>query len=40
MPNAGHHVYLDGWDYFNKKMIKEMDEVAERERRRRKEGQS
>jgi len=25
--NAGHHVYLDGWEEFNSVMLKEMEEV-------------
>jgi len=33
---AGHHVYLDGWEEFNKMIIAEMGDVEERERRRRK----
>lgn len=32
VPKAGHHLYLDGWDYFNEKMRKEMDDVSQRER--------
>ena len=28
--NAGHHVYLDGWEEFNKVMRKEMEEVSKR----------
>ncbi|KAF2101445.1 alpha/beta-hydrolase [Rhizodiscina lignyota] len=35
VPDAGHHLYLDGWEYFNKKMLKEMDEVSKREKRKR-----
>lgn len=34
VPEAGHHVYLDGYDYFNKKMKQEMEEVEARERRK------
>lgn len=33
--NAGHHVYLDGWEEFNRIMAREMAEVEEMERRRR-----
>ena len=33
---AGHHVYLDGWEEFNEMITAEMDDVEERERRRRK----
>jgi cardiolipin-specific phospholipase len=32
---AGHHVYLDGWDQFNKVMGEEMADVRRRERLRR-----
>lgn len=28
--NAGHHVYLDGWEEFNKVIRKEMEEVSKR----------
>jgi cardiolipin-specific phospholipase len=28
---AGHHVYLDGWEQFNRVMLEEMDEVRRRE---------
>ncbi|KAF2730982.1 alpha/beta-hydrolase [Polyplosphaeria fusca] len=31
---AGHHVYLDGWEQFNKVMLEEMADVERRERRR------
>lgn len=31
---AGHHVYLDGWDQFNKVMLEEMEEVKRRESKR------
>lgn len=31
--NAGHHVYLDGWDEFNRVMIEEMKDVEKREAR-------
>lgn len=31
---AGHHVYLDGWDQFNKVMLEEMDDVKRRQRGR------
>ncbi|KAL9122134.1 MAG: hypothetical protein Q9187_001311 [Circinaria calcarea] len=29
---AGHHVYLDGWEQFNRVMLEEMKDVSERER--------
>lgn len=29
---AGHHVYLDGWDQFNRVMLEEMEDVKKRER--------
>ena len=29
--NAGHHVYLDGWEEFNDVMLKEMNEVSRKE---------
>ncbi|KAF2258206.1 alpha/beta-hydrolase [Lojkania enalia] len=29
---AGHHVYLDGWDQFNRVMLEEMDDVKRRGR--------
>lgn len=32
---AGHHVYLDGWEQFNRVMLEEMDEVRRREQGRR-----
>lgn len=32
--NAGHHMYLEGWEEFNEIMRKEMNEVSEREKRR------
>lgn len=32
---AGHHVYLDGWEEFNRLVLREMEEVSERERGRR-----
>lgn len=32
--NAGHHLYLDGWEEFNEIMRKEMAEVSDREKRR------
>lgn len=32
--NAGHHLYLEGWEEFNDIMRKEMAEVSNRERRR------
>lgn len=32
---AGHHLYLDGWEEFNRMVLKEMEEVNQRERRRR-----
>jgi cardiolipin-specific phospholipase len=31
---AGHHVYLDGWEQFNRVMLEEMEEVKRRERSR------
>jgi cardiolipin-specific phospholipase len=31
---AGHHVYLDGWEQFNRVMLEEMNEVRRREQRR------
>lgn len=34
VPKAGHHLYLDGADYFNEKILKEMDEVSQRMKRR------
>ncbi|KAL4810752.1 Alpha/Beta hydrolase protein [Aspergillus unguis] len=30
--NSGHHVYLDGWEQFNDTVLKEMEEVANKER--------
>ncbi|KAH9870940.1 hypothetical protein J1614_006512 [Plenodomus biglobosus] len=33
--NAGHHVYLDGWEQFNRVMAEEMEDVGRRERERR-----
>lgn len=30
---AGHHVYLDGWEQFNRVMLEEMQDVRRRERR-------
>lgn len=30
--NAGHHVYLDGWEEFNEVMRNEMNEVSQREK--------
>lgn len=32
---AGHHVYLDGWEQFNRVMLEEMEEVRRREQERR-----
>lgn len=32
---AGHHVYLDGWEQFNKVMLEEMEDVKRREKERR-----
>ncbi|KAL4793615.1 Alpha/Beta hydrolase protein [Aspergillus venezuelensis] len=32
--NSGHHVYLDGWEQFNDSVLKEMDEIAKKERER------
>lgn len=31
---AGHHLYLDGWEEFNKVVLAEMEEVSQRERSR------
>ncbi|KAJ4364497.1 hypothetical protein N0V83_009091 [Neocucurbitaria cava] len=31
---AGHHVYLDGWEQFNRVMLEEMEDVKRRERQR------
>ena len=31
--NAGHHVYLDGFEEFNKVMLDEMKDVERREKR-------
>lgn len=31
--NAGHHVYLDGWEEFNEFMRKEMNEVSQHEKK-------
>lgn len=31
---AGHHVYLDGWEQFNRVMLEEMNEVRRREQGR------
>lgn len=31
--NAGHHVYLDGWEEFNRVMVEEMKDVEKREAR-------
>ncbi len=31
---AGHHVYLDGWEQFNRVMLEEMNDVRQRERTR------
>ncbi|KAL9048004.1 MAG: hypothetical protein Q9162_007890 [Coniocarpon cinnabarinum] len=33
--NAGHHVYLDGWEEFNKLMVEEMKDTARSEEKRR-----
>ena len=30
---AGHHVYLDGWEQFNKEMQDEMKDVEKRQKR-------
>ncbi|PYI00147.1 putative alpha/beta hydrolase [Aspergillus ellipticus CBS 707.79] len=30
--NAGHHIYLDGWEEFNRIVVSEMEETARRER--------
>ena len=32
--NAGHHVYLDGWEEFNELMLKEMEDVRQKEVRK------
>jgi cardiolipin-specific phospholipase len=32
---AGHHVYLDGWEQFNRVMLEEMEDVRRREQARR-----
>jgi len=32
--NAGHHLYLDGHEEFNRMIVDEMKDVEERERRR------
>ena len=32
---AGHHVYLDGWEQFNRVMLEEMNEVRHREQAKR-----
>jgi cardiolipin-specific phospholipase len=32
--NAGHHLYLDGWEEFNNVVLAEMEEVNRRERSR------
>jgi len=32
---AGHHVYLDGWEQFNRVMLEEMNEVRQREQAQR-----
>jgi cardiolipin-specific phospholipase len=31
---SGHHIYLDGWEEFNKVVLEEMEEVSQRERAR------
>ena len=31
--NAGHHVYLDGWEEFNRMLVEEMKDVEKREKR-------
>ncbi|TKA30056.1 hypothetical protein B0A50_02775 [Salinomyces thailandicus] len=33
VPKAGHHVYLDGHEWFNKDILKEMKDVEERQKR-------
>ncbi|KAL4887923.1 putative alpha/beta hydrolase [Aspergillus ambiguus] len=33
--NSGHHVYLDGWEEFNRTVLSEMEDVAQKERSRR-----
>ncbi|GAB7358970.1 hypothetical protein MBLNU230_g5044t1 [Neophaeotheca triangularis] len=33
VPKAGHHVYLDGWEFFNKEILAEMKDVEERRKR-------
>jgi len=32
--NAGHHVYLDGWEEFNEIMREEMEETTRHEKQR------
>jgi cardiolipin-specific phospholipase len=32
---AGHHVYLDGWNQFNRVLLEEMEDVRRREQERR-----
>lgn len=39
VPKAGHHVYLDGWEAFNKMIEKEMQEVEDASYRRRLRGE-
>ncbi|KUJ17488.1 alpha/beta-hydrolase [Mollisia scopiformis] len=34
VPKAGHIVYLDGWEYFNRKVTEEMEGVSQREKER------
>ncbi|KAA8648572.1 hypothetical protein EYZ11_001113 [Aspergillus tanneri] len=31
--NSGHHIYLDGWEEFNRVVLSEMEDVARKERR-------
>jgi cardiolipin-specific phospholipase len=31
---AGHHLYLDGWEEFNEAILREMEDVRKREKRR------
>lgn len=33
IPKAGHHVYLDGWEFFNKEILAEMRDVEARKER-------
>lgn len=33
VPKAGHHVYLDGYEWFNDEILKEMKDVEKRQKR-------